>query len=350
MKTYGNLYPAIYDFDNLYRAYLRARLGKRHQNEVLRFEADLEGNLIQLQNELIWDEYHTGPYHAFHVYEPKKRLVAALPFRDRVVQHSLIAAIEPIWERRFIHHSYACRPGRGLHAGTAVAQQWLRDVQRTHGRVYCLKADVAKYFASIDHQVLFSILAGRIRCERTLALCKGIMDTWSPGLPIGNLTSQLWANIYLDQLDQYAKQHLRIHRYMRYMDDFIVVHHDKAYLRQCREQLEAFLADTLKLRLNHKTQIFPVAHRHGRGLDYLGYRIWPDHIRLRKDSVKRMGRRMKAMATAYADGTIELQEIGQRLASWLGHAQNADSYRLIEKLVGSVVFKRGERQQDSRLP
>lgn len=341
MKTYDNLFPEIYDFENLYSGYLRARRGKRDQNEVIRFEADLESNLIQLQNELIWDQYQTGPYRTFYVHEPKRRLVAALPFRDRVVQHSLIATIEPIWEARFIHHSYACRPGRGLHAATAAAQQWLREVEREHGRAYCFKADVARYFASIGHSVLIGILAGRIRCQRTLALCWDIISSWQPGLPIGSLTSQLWANIVLDMLDQFAKQHLHIKRYMRYMDDFIVIHHDKNYLRECQYQLEAFLEERLELRLNHKTQIFPVAHRGGRGLDYLGYIIWADRKRLRRDSVKRMGRRMKSMATAYADGNIELDEVGQRLASWLGHAQNADSYRLIEKLVGKVVFKRG---------
>lgn len=350
MKTYGNLFPAVYDFESLYQGYIRARRGKRHINEVIRFEADLEGNLIQLQNELIWGEYRTGPYRVFHVYEPKKRLVAALPFRDRVVQHSLLSAIEPIWEPRFIYHSYACRPGRGLHAGTAVAQQWLREVTAEHGKAYCLKADISKYFPSIDRDTLYAILAKKIRCERTLGLCRGVMSTWSPGLPIGNLTSQLWANIYLNELDQYVKQELCISRYMRYMDDFIVVHHDKAYLRECREAMERFCNDRLHLQFNHKTQIFPVAHRHGRGLDFLGYKIWPDRMRIRKDSVKRMGRRMKKMATAYADGTIELQDVRQRLSSWLGHAKNADSYRLIEKLVGSVVFKRGKDRQDSRLP
>ena len=134
MKTYRNLYPEIFDFERLERAYRRARRGKRDRVEVLRFEQNLEGELIQLQNELIWDEYETSPYRTFYVHEPKVRLVAALPFRDRVVQQSLVEVTEPIWESRFIHHSYACRPGKGMHAGADQAQQWLREVQREHGR------------------------------------------------------------------------------------------------------------------------------------------------------------------------------------------------------------------------
>lgn len=346
MKTYNHLFPKVYDFENLHQAYLRARRGKRGQAEVLRFERDLEGELIQLQNELIWGEYQTGPYRRFHVYEPKPRLVAALPFRDRVVQHSLVAAIEPIWESRFIHHSYACRPGRGMHSGADQAQQWLREVKALHGRVYVLKADVAKYFPSIDHGILLEMLGRRIACKPTMRLIESIMDTWHPGLPIGNLTSQLWANIYLHELDSFVKNDLGVRRYMRYMDDWLVVHHDKEYLHALRRVLEDWIWERLRLRLNNKTQVFPVGQRHGRGLDFLGYRMWTTHRRLRRDSVKRMKRRLKGLEKAYSEGLIEFPEIRQRLASWVGHAAHADSYRIRAKVLGEAVFKRenGESQ------
>ena len=208
-KTYNNLLPAIYDYGALYAAYKRARRGKRHTAEVVRFEAHLEENLIQLQNELVWGQYRTGPYRHFHVFEPKKRLVAALPFRDRVAQHAMIAAIEPIWEARFHHDSYACRPGKGTHHGADRVQAMLRRVKRKHGRVYALKADVAKYFPSVDHAVLKGLLAKRIACQPTLDLLHEVIDSWEDGpgcgIPIGNLTSQLFANIYLHELDRYAK-------------------------------------------------------------------------------------------------------------------------------------------------
>lgn len=338
MKTYNYLFEQIYQFENLYKAYLRARRGKRNRKEVLCFEKDLEGELIQLQNELIWDQYHTGLYHTFNIFEPKTRLVAALPFRDRVVQHALINVLEPIWESRFIYHSYACRHGKGMHLGANCAQQWLREVKATHGHVYCLKADIAKYFPSINHETLIEILRYRISCKRTLKLCTDIIDSWHPGLPIGNLTSQLWANIYLHELDMFVKQHIGIHRYIRYMDDFLIIHHDKSYLHSLRRIIEAWLMENLSLRLNNKTQVFPVGINKGRALDFLGYRMWTTHRRLRKDSVKRMQKRLNKLQRQYKDGLISLTDIKNRINSWLAHANHADSYKVISKLLNQTKF------------
>lgn len=344
-QTYTNLYAQIYDFEALHTAYKRARLGKRNRMAVMRFEQDLEGELIQLQNELIWGEYRTGRYHRFHIYEPKPRQVAALPFRDRVLQHSLVAAIEPIWERRFIAESYACRPGRGMHRGADRAQAMLRRVLREHGRVYALKADIAKYFASIDHGILRQLLRRHIACPRTLALCDEIIsssadpDELAPrGLPIGNLTSQLWANVYLHELDRFAKHALKLRHYIRYMDDFVVVHHDKAALHEIRAQIESFLWGQLRLRTNAKTQIFPVSAKHGRGLDFLGYHMWPTHRRLRKSSVRRIVRTLKKARRLYAEGAIELDQVRASVQSWVAHASNADAYGLRRRLLSSFKF------------
>ncbi len=344
-KTYKNIYPKIYDFGNLHNAYLAARRGKRFRAEVLKFSRDLEPNLIQLQNELVWKTYRTGKYREFYIYEPKKRVVAALPFRDRVLQHSLVAAIDPIWEKRFIFDSYACRTGKGTHAGADRAQYFLRKVKRRYGRVYVLKADINKYFASIDHEVLFSLLRKRISCSDTLDVLAEIIDsTPGPagipiGIPIGNLTSQLFANIYLHELDEFVKYAQREPLYMRYMDDFIIVHHDKEHLHQARHDIECFLWDTLRLRTNAKTQVFPVSTAHGRALDFLGYRIWVTHRKLRKGSVQRMFRRMTKMQRQYAAGEIGLARIRSTIMSWLGHAKHADSHNLRIKLT-RIGFKR----------
>ena len=343
-KTYKNIFPQIYDFEALYRAYLKARRGKRDQAEVLRFERDLEGELIQLQNELIWDQYETGLYRVFEVHEPKRRIAAALPFRDRVVHHALVAALEPIWELRFIYHSYACRVGKGMHRGANQAQLWLRAVQRQHGRVYVLKADIASYFASIDHEIMLRLLAKRVACERTLALCAQVINSWSPGLPIGNLTSQLWANVYLHALDEHVKHELREHRYMRYMDDWIIVHHDKEHLHDRRRHLANWLHDELGLRLHHKTQVFPVAAHRGRALDFLGYRIWTTHRKLRKDSVRRMNRRLKRLQHQLAAGLIDWERINATVQSWVAHARHANSYQIRRDVLSRVAFRRtGER-------
>lgn len=340
MKTYDNIYPHVYDFESLYHGYLRARKGKRHHAEVLKFERNLESELIHLQNELIWGQYKTGAYREFYVYEPKTRLVAALPFRDRVVQHSLVGAIEPIWENRFINHSYACRPGRGMHSGALQAQKWLRKVERSHGRAYVLKADVRKYFPSINHDIILSLFKRRIACKRTMKLLEDIIRSWGPGLPIGNLTSQLAANVYLHELDQHVKQDLREPLYMRYMDDWIIVHHDKKHLHQMWRHIEQWLKENLALELNGKTQVFPVGTKNGRALDFLGYRMWTTHCRLRKGSVRRMKSRLKIMQKEYAAGKINERHIRNRISSWIGHAKFADTYRIRSMLLGSARFQR----------
>lgn len=344
-KTYKGLYPRIYDFEQLYAAYLKARKGKRYQREVVEYSANLEEELIQLQNQLIWHTYETGAYRTFKVWEPKERQVAALPFRDRVLQHALVSVIEPIWERRFIHDSYACRPGRGTHAGADRAQQFLRKVKREHGKVYALKADIAKYFTSVDHAVLKQLLAKRIACRETLTLLENIIDTWEDGpgrgIPIGNLTSQLFANLYLHELDEFVKYQLRERHYARYMDDFVIIHHDKQHLHQLRRTIEVFLEERLRLTTNHKTQVFPVRPFAGRPLDFLGYRIWPTHRKLRKDSAKRMRHKLKRLNRLFAAGEIALSHIQPRIQSWIGHASHANTYRLRKHIMGSVAFTKG---------
>ena len=347
MHRHHDLFERFATFEALYRGHLKARRGKRDRPEVMRFSQNLEPNLLQIQRELIAGTYRTGAYRYFRVFEPKERTVAALPYRDRVMQHALIGVLEPLWERAFHHDSYACRPGKGMHLGADRAQQFLRQVERGHGRVYVLKADISKYFNSIDHGVLKRLLRRRIGCPRTLAVCDEIIDTSAvlgdlapKGLPIGNLTSQLWANVYLHELDDFVKHGLRERRYLRYMDDFCVVHHDKAHLHRIRHDIEVFLWDQLRLTTNHKTQVFPVSNTHGRGLDFLGYKIWPHARRVRKDSVLRMRKKLRHLQRQYAVGAIELDDVRQVVASWIGHASHADSQNLRKELLGSVIFKR----------
>jgi len=345
MKTHKNLFPAIQDFGVLHASYCRARRGKRDRKPVQIFEQSLERNLFKLQRDLAWGNYETGKYHMFPVYEPKRRTVASLPFRDRVLQHSLISTIEPIWEGRFIDQSYACRPGRGMHRAADTVQGMLRKVQREHGQVYALKADIGKYFASIDHAILQRLLNKHIACEPTLELCfeimgstVGIHDSLRCGIPIGNLTSQLWANVYLHELDKFVKHVLKACHFARYMDDFIIIHHDKEYLAWALDEIQAFLWAQLRLQTNAKTQIFPVSLKHGRGLDFVGYHIWPTHRRLRKSSIRRMHHSMKRFQRMYAQGEITLEQINRTVASWVAHAEHADTYGLRQKLLGKYKF------------
>ena len=347
-KTYKHLWPEIIDFSSLLDAWARTEKGRRRQRDVLSFKANLEPNLIEIQNSLIHKTYQTGPYHTFYVYEPKQRTVASLPLKDRVVQHALVSAIEPIFEARFIEQSFACRPNKGAHKGADKVQAYMREVKRDHGQVYALKADVAKYFPSVCHDVLRRLLRRRIACPDTLWLLDQIIastddaDSLLPrGIPIGNLTSQLFANIYLHELDAFVKQDLREPRYARYMDDFVVIHHDKGHLHGVRADIEHFLWSELGLRTNSKTQVFPIQKSGGRGLDFLGYRIWPTHRALRKDSIQRMKKKMKHMARLYGLGQLEMPAIEAVIRSWVGHAEHADTYDLRRNVLGSASFRRG---------
>jgi len=339
MKTYNDLYPQIFEFGNLHLAYLKARRNKRYKREVLWFSARLEDNLIDIQNRLIWKTYRPSRYKFFTIYEPKQRLIAALPFMDRVVHHALCNLIEPIFERSMIRDSYACRRGQGVLAGVLRTTRFLRDAGRRWGRVYCLKADVTKFFPSIDHKILKKIIRKRIACPDTLALIDIIIDSTETdrGLPIGSLTSQLWANVYLNELDHFIKETLQIQYYLRYMDDFVVFHHDKQCLGVILEEIVGFLDEHLRLTLNGKTQIFPIRPR---CVDFLGYRIWPGHRLLRKANVRRVKRKFRKQARLYGQGLLSLETIRPGIASWLGHAQHADTWKLRRRIFDGLVFVR----------
>jgi len=348
-KTYRHLFHRIASFEALHAAYLKARRGKRGRTEVQHFERDLEGNLINLHNHLLAGTYCSTAYRQFQIYEPKARNVAALPFADRVVQHALVAVIEPLFEQRFIAHNYACRPGRGTHRGADAAQRMMRRVKREHGRLYCLKADVSAYFASIDHAILKALFRKRIACPQTLALLDHIIDsadTINPapgvGLPIGNLVSQLAANVYLHELDLHVKHGLQERHYVRYMDDFCIFHPDKAHLQRLRTHLDGWLQQWLRLRLNDKTQVFPVGTWRGRAVDFLGYRIWPTHRRLRRSSITRITRTLRRLQGWYAQGLAPLGRIAASVQSWLAHAAHADTRGLKRAVLGRFAFSRGE--------
>lgn len=347
METLRNIYPKIYDFENLHQAYLEARKNKRFREDVLRFTANLEENLIQLQNELIYKTYSVGRYREFYVREPKKRLIMALQFRDRVVQWAIYRQIYPYFDARMIDDSYACRIGRGALQAAERLQYWVRQVSRRPARYYYLKLDISKYFYRVDHAVLIEILGRHIQdadlmwlletiinCEHTAFGLPAFAEASDvptedrladKGIPIGNLTSQMFANIYLGELDWYAKRELRLHYYVRYMDDIIILHEDKDFLRGVKDDIEAFLAEHLRLNLNRKTAIRPVSH----SIEFVGYRIWPTHKRLKKKTAKKMRRSLKGVRAQYQRGEITAERLRQIEASYDGMLQhvNGDGLR-----------------------
>lgn len=343
-KTYKDLWPQVTSWEALNDAWSRTARGRRRQRDVIRFKADLEPNLISIQESLLHKTYQTGPYHHFFIYEPKKREIASLPLKDRVVQHALVQTIQPFFESGFIDQSFACREGKGAHKGADTVQRYLREVSRQHGRVCALKADISKYFPSVCHDALKRLVRRRVACPDTLWLIDSILDsaadpgaTLPRGIPIGNLTSQLFANVYLDALDRFVKHTLREPYYVRYMDDFTIIHRDKEHLHAARRDIEDFLWAELGLRTNSKTQVFPVGDG-GRALDFLGYRIWPTHRALRKDCINRMKRKMKRMARLYHEGRMTWDDIDPVIMSWIGHARHADTYNLRSKVLGGVGF------------
>ncbi|SFR16799.1 reverse transcriptase/maturase family protein [Desulfoscipio geothermicus] len=355
MKKLKGLYEQIYDFENLHEAYREARKNKRYRDEVLKFSANLEENLIQIQNELIWKTYSVSRYREFFVYEPKKRLIMALPFKDRVVQWAIYRVLNPLIERRYIYDSYACRVGYGSHRAVNRLQCWLRKLERKHDRVYILKLDISKYFYRVDHDVLMKILRRLIgdedllwllevivRCEHTnfgLVLGDHVFDgerVGGVGMPIGNLTSQMFANLYLNELDQFVKHTLREKHYMRYMDDALVLHPDKKHLWQVKQEIQRFVEDELHLVLNNKTTVRTI----NQGVDWVGYRVWSTHCKLRKSTAYKMKKRLKYLQKAYARGEVNFEDVDASVQSYIGALKHCNSYKLREKLFNSLVWKR----------
>jgi hypothetical protein len=259
-KTYNNLFCDVIDWENLYQAFLAARKGKRYAWPTLSFAANLEENLVNIQNHLIWESWRPGRWHEFVVHEPKRRLIQAPPFADRVVHHALVNVIGPLFENKFVFDSYACRQGRGFHMASDRVQHFLRTQTRQHGRVYVIKADIAKYFQSVRHDALMTLISRTICDPQVLHLCRRIiyqsgMD--GHGIPVGALTSQLFANIYLDQLDHYIKDGLGIRCYCRYMDDFIIISPDKARLREILSKIEFFFEPPADVAAEPQNSHFP---------------------------------------------------------------------------------------------
>jgi retron-type reverse transcriptase len=352
MKRYGNLWPQIIEFSNLLAAARQAQRGKRFRENVLSFNYHLENELVTLQHELAAKTYRPGAYRTFQIVEPKKRMISAAPYRDRVVHHALCNVIVPIFERAFIADSYANRVGfgthRALHRFTALARS----------SRYVLQCDVQKYFPSIDHEILKDLLRRKIKCRDTLWLIDTIIDAsneqepvhfhfpgddlFAPfarrrGLPIGNLTSQFFANVYLNGFDHFVKERLKAARYVRYVDDFALFSDDRRYLEEARSASEEYLAG-LRLRIHPvKSQLFATRQ----GANFLGFRVLPDRIRVRTENLRRARRRLRRMQAMYRRGEIGVEAVTQSMRSWIAHLEHGDTWRLRERVFASLGFTRG---------
>ncbi len=324
MKRHGNLWDNITDLDNLRAAYRTARKGKSWQRTVQQFDRTAETSLLGLQRILRNKTFTTSKYKTKVIHEPKERLIYSLPFfPDRIVQHALMQVLEPIWEGLFIHESHACRKGKGIHSGSIKTMEYVRKHD------YCLKCDISKFYPSIPHDTLFRIVKRKIKCPDTLALLENIIYSIGGGTntPIGNYTSQWFGNLYMNELDRYVKQVLKIKAYVRYCDDFLLFHDDKRLLNDCAAKIKAFLADKLSLTMS-KCSLFHVKQ----GVDFLGYRHFRHHILLRKSTTKRVIKRLAKLPGLVAKGMVSKESARSSIASTMGWMRWANCHNLAHRL------------------
>jgi retron-type reverse transcriptase len=312
------------------KAHNRARRGKAGRAEVIRFERNLYINLSALSKAVITGRYHPSRYRRFNIADPKPRVILALPYRDRVVHQWLVEEfIKPYYIPRFSRDSYACIPGRGSHA--AVAR--LREFILRSPKGYTVKMDISKFFYNIDRSILYRTIVTRVRDKKLKSLLKTVIfksfDPEIPGLPIGNYTSQYFANIYLNELDQYAKRVLKLKFYLRYMDDFIAVLPTKTAAWVAYRRLEKFCLVNLKLSLNPKSRVIPVREP----IDFCGYILHDKSIKIRKRSKTSL----REIVFDFESGADDLNRFIDRTESWLGHALHADAENYARKVLADYV-------------
>lgn len=317
-KKYKRLIEQVADIDNLRLAHQRTASGKRMTWGYLEFKEYAELNLERMRQEILDGAWRQGGYREFVVYEPKPRTIHALEFKDRVAQHALVNIIGPIFEKTLLPGTFACRPGMGTHAGVRHVQAGLRRTGATH----FLKTDYSRFFPSVNRATLHELIRRKISCRRTLALIEAMLPASGLGLPIGSLTSQLFANVYAGEVDRLIHFELGAREWTRYMDDIVVLSSNPYELRHWFADIEAFSQERLGLRMS-KWQVSPVT----RGINFLGYRIWPRHKLLRKDSVTRAKRKI-ARCVRHGDD----EALAKFLASWRGHAAHADTCHLFNHL------------------
>ena len=345
-----DLFDEIASFPALLQAARKAARGKRAKPGAAAFLANLEPEVLRLERELSSGSYGPGRYTLIQIRDPKHRTVSAAPFRDRVVHHALCAVVEPIFERGFIHDSYANRLGKGTHRAIARYERF-RDRHR-----WVLRCDIYRYFPAIDHEILKADLRRRIACERTLWLADRIIDgsnsqeavnlyypgdhLFTPfqrrrGLPIGNLTSQFFANLYLNGLDHFCKEVLRAKGYVRYVDDFALFHDEREQLEVWRQRIAEYL-EGRRLRLHPRKTVLLDAVRPA---PFLGLVLLPGgYRRLPEDNVRRFRNRLRGLRDRWRAGTVERAEVIQRVRAWIAHAEHADTWRLRQAIFRAMRF------------
>lgn len=322
MKRKGNLFDSVCTLENLQLAYAKAKKGKSNTYGVRLFSKDLENNINQLYAELLAGTYRTSEYSIFTIYDPKERTVYRLPFRDRVVHHAIMNVLEPVWTSIFISNSYACIKGRGIHA---VLNRLKRDLKDEENTTYCLKMDVKKFYPTIDHEILKAIVRRKIKDVRLLQLLDEIIES-APGVPIGNYLSQFFANLYLTYFDHWIKEQMQVKYYYRYADDMVILAPNKPYLHDLLSEISLYLITELDLQLKQNYQVFPVEIR---GIDFVGYVFFHNHILMRKSIKKRLCRK----AARLNKKQLDPKQYRMQISPWTGWAKHCNSRHLLKKVI-----------------
>lgn len=318
--------------------------GKRNKRDVAKFEFDLERKIFKLHRDLKDKTYKHGSYFGFHIRDPKVRHIHKATVRDRILHHAIFRILNPIFEPTFIPTSFSCRVGKGNHKGVYVLEDMVRKVSKNYTRnISAFKCDVRKFFDSVDHEILLRLLARTIRDEDTLWLLREVVGSFyssgtlfdKRGIPIGNLTSQLFANVYMNELDQFVKHKLKTKYYARYTDDFVILSNTDKDSDSLLSQIDFFLKEELLLTLHpHKVEVCKLHH----GIDFLGYVVRPHHKLPRAKTKHRVVRKLRQRAKEFRKGELEEFALTQSLHSYLGLLSHADTHCFVEDLKNKLWF------------
>lgn len=338
-KTINDAYEELCSYENLFFAFQRARKGKTLKDYVINFEKNLQVNLQKLRIELLMQTYKPRPLKTFILRDPKTRKISKSEFRDRVIHHAICNVIEPVFDKKFISDSFANRLRKGSINAVKRFDYFKRKVSRNNTRkVFVLKADIKKYFESVNHRILIKILERTIKDKRIIWLITIILQNHKSkkeniGMPLGNLTSQFFANIYLNELDQYIKHKLKIKYYIRYVDDFVIIHNSSKILKVYKEKIDEFLKTKLDLELHpDKTRILKLK----KGINFLGFRIFYHHKLLNKKNIKKFERNLKQLQKEYSQNKINREEIIEKVDGWITYAKNANTHKYCKKLTNKI--------------
>lgn len=329
MQRIGNLYTKLYSFENLHLAFKKAKRGTQTY-QCKQFEFHLEKELLALSFELKNHLYQPSNYHYFTIYEPKERIISVASFRDRVVHHAIINLLEPIYEKIFICESYATRKNKGSHAAIGKAQLYLRQTN------WFFKSDIKKYFDSIKHDILLNQIRKKIKDIEFLELIHQIIEKGGDlkALPIGNLTSQFFANIYLNEFDHFVKRNLKCKFYIRYMDDFVIFHKKKEFILQLIPKIKHFF-EIYELKMNPNSSF---VNQKSNGLSFLGVRIYPHTIRIKSENLKRCVKKINSTIFLFSSKLISFELFLNSLNSLFAHLQNFSTFELRKHWLLLYIF------------